>query len=208
MKQVCKCHGVSGSCSVKVCWKVMPEIRVVSDELAKRYEAASRINEKRSTRRVIKLKMIVMKRFAKRYATTASTKERMKEYKDDLIFVDRSPNFCKRNSAIGSTGTSQRVCKIETADNSLSELDKIKQSKSDAIDLLENFDIYQSEKLNKQHQISQKQQFNESCDYLCCGRGYYSKLVEIVEDCDCQFQWCCYVKCKKCRKQIKEYYCN
>lgn len=195
MKQICKCHGVSGSCSVKVCWKVMPDIRLVSDELAKRYELASRINEKRSTKRVIKLKMIVMKRFA-RFAT----REKMKHYKDDLIFVDRSPNFCKKSSAIGSTGTSRRVCKIVEVNRNGESISFAKQHQSDATDYLEN-------NTNNDALASYNKQ-NESCDYLCCGRGYYFRLVEIEEDCDCQFQWCCFVKCKKCKKQIKEYYCN
>ncbi|KAB7507018.1 Protein Wnt-16, partial [Armadillidium nasatum] len=38
----------------------------------------------------------------------------------------------------------------------------------------------------------------DSCDLLCCGRGYNTQVVRYVERCHCKFVWCCYVKCKTC----------
>lgn len=36
----CKCHGVSGSCAMKTCWKSLPPFRVVGDVLMKKYNRA------------------------------------------------------------------------------------------------------------------------------------------------------------------------
>lgn len=36
----CKCHGVSGSCAMKTCWKTLPAFRVVGDALMKKYSKA------------------------------------------------------------------------------------------------------------------------------------------------------------------------
>lgn len=43
MRQECKCHGMSGSCTVKTCWMRLPPFRAVGDSLKDRYDGASRI---------------------------------------------------------------------------------------------------------------------------------------------------------------------
>lgn len=189
MKQVCKCHGVSGSCSVKVCWKVMPEFRVIGNELLKRYNQASQITDTKVKARVEKLKAIVSRR-------SVTSNEETKSFKDDLVFIDKSPNFCRQDLKFSTLGTSGRVCKI------------VKKSNENKY----NFNIgFLRNNLNNSIEFdleSSNDSSVQSCDYLCCGRGYYSKVIEIEEDCDCQFQWCCSVKCKKCKKKIIQYYCN
>lgn len=47
-----------------------------------------------------------------------------------------------------------------------------------------------------------------NCSSLCCGRGYSVRRSVITERCHCRFQWCCHVKCQKCRKEIIEYTCR
>lgn len=39
----------------------------------------------------------------------------------------------------------------------------------------------------------------DGCDLMCCGRGYRTQEVIVVERCACTFHWCCEVKCKTCR---------
>lgn len=93
VKIECKCHGVSGSCSMKTCWLKLPSFREVGDYLKDKYDASievryeSRQNQLRARHR----------RFSK-------------PTKEDLIYIDDSPNFCAPNSKMDLLGTQGRVC--------------------------------------------------------------------------------------------------
>ena len=40
LKIQCKCHGMSGSCEFKTCWKAVPEFREIGNILKEKYESA------------------------------------------------------------------------------------------------------------------------------------------------------------------------
>ncbi len=163
MKQFCKCHGVSGSCSIKVCWKVMPEFRFIGNEIMKRYSSASRTESKQIIKRM------------RQQRETVSMRQTMNS---DLIFLQRSPNFCRKINKNGIVGTSQRLC---------GQLDQSFNSTN----------------------IQQFSEIHEKCGDLCCGRSFYSKVKEIEEDCQCEFQWASMsVKCKRCKENVIQYFCN
>lgn len=50
MRQECKCHGMSGSCTVKTCWMRLPPFRLVGDNLKDRFDGASRVMVSNSLR--------------------------------------------------------------------------------------------------------------------------------------------------------------
>lgn len=83
----------------------------------------------------------------------------------NLVYIESSPDYCKRNSRTGVPGTRGRRC----------------DENSDGMD---------------------------GCGLLCCGRGYKSRRVEVLERCNCKFQWCCVVRCQKCKKTIQRHICN
>uniref|UniRef100_A0A665V7C3 Protein Wnt n=1 Tax=Echeneis naucrates TaxID=173247 RepID=A0A665V7C3_ECHNA len=43
MRTECKCHGLSGSCTLRTCWKKMPHFREVGDRLLERFNGASKV---------------------------------------------------------------------------------------------------------------------------------------------------------------------
>ncbi|ELT92804.1 hypothetical protein CAPTEDRAFT_182518, partial [Capitella teleta] len=48
----------------------------------------------------------------------------------------------------------------------------------------------------------------DSCDIMCCGRGYRSYKVVVQENCRCQFKWCCKVICQTCSRTLSIHRCN
>ncbi|CAG2228230.1 WNT16 [Mytilus edulis] len=48
----------------------------------------------------------------------------------------------------------------------------------------------------------------ESCDLLCCGRGYNTQVVRLTDRCQCRFIWCCYVDCKTCETLFDRHTCK
>ncbi|XP_069501396.1 protein Wnt-7b-like [Ambystoma mexicanum] len=95
----CKCHGVSGSCTLKTCWVTLPNFREIGFVLKERYEQAVMVEAVRGRRQMqaafLKLKT------THGYRKPAAT---------DLVYIDRSPSFCEEEPATGSLGTQGRMC--------------------------------------------------------------------------------------------------
>jgi len=96
MKVTCKCHGVSGSCSLITCWQQLAPFRKVGDYLQEKYNVATKVKSTRSGRLRIHKKSV-------RIPTA-----------NDLVFMKNSPDYCHSNHTIGSLGTAGRVCNIES----------------------------------------------------------------------------------------------
>lgn len=103
MRTLCKCHGVTGSCSMRTCWKKLEEFNVVGTLLKKKYKRSKDI---RNTHRFIQSSNKVRHPRVTRIS------------KHDLIYFEDSPNYCETDNSIGYLGTLGREClKIEKGAN-------------------------------------------------------------------------------------------
>lgn len=143
MEIICRCHGVSGSCETKMCFRRLSDFKNVATVLKKRYDNVINVVSRSKGQN----KQMLRPKRGKRYTPR------------DLIALDPSPNFCKKSESRGTLGTLERKCNPETTGKG-------------------------------------------SCAYMCCGRGHKTFEQEIEERCECRYYWCCYVKCKKCKKTI------
>lgn len=83
MQRICKCHGMSGSCSTRVCWRRLPPIRTVSEALGALYEGASHVKMVQREHKPSKLKPRDI--------------DHKKLIKADLVYIEESPDYCERN---------------------------------------------------------------------------------------------------------------
>uniref|UniRef100_A0A8D2N5I0 Protein Wnt n=1 Tax=Zonotrichia albicollis TaxID=44394 RepID=A0A8D2N5I0_ZONAL len=146
----CKCHGVSGSCSVKTCWKGLPDLGEIASDLKSRYLAALKVTH----RLVGPRKQLIPKEGDARPVTEM-----------DLVYLISSPDYCTPNPQLGSLGTQDRPCNRSSVGS-------------------------------------------DSCDLLCCGRGYNTYTEEVQERCHCRYRWCCSVVCRRCRRSLDRHVCK
>ena len=93
MRTVCKCHGMSGSCTVKTCWRMLPLFSEVGLKLKEKFDGASKVIATNDGKGFI--------------PEGASIKV---PGKGDLVYSEESPDFCEANKATGSLGTKGREC--------------------------------------------------------------------------------------------------
>lgn len=89
----CKCHGVSGSCSIKTCWKGLQELRDIAQDLKNKYLSATK---------VVHRPMGTRKQLVPKDIDIRPVKE------TELIYLQSSPDFCMKNEKVGSPGTHDR----------------------------------------------------------------------------------------------------
>ena len=82
MELVCKCHGVSGSCTIRVCWRKLKTFRAIGDSLLKKFDAATQVKTAEHKSKV-RLK--------------PTHKDVKRPSKKDLVFLDDSPDYCQSN---------------------------------------------------------------------------------------------------------------
>ncbi|OQV22138.1 Protein Wnt-4 [Hypsibius exemplaris] len=94
MGKDCRCHGVSGSCETKSCWRKMAPFRDTGNELKAKHDNAVWI--------------------ARKYAKKLKRRGRMVKHRpitnNELVFLEKSPDYCRHNPAKGIAGTAGRLC--------------------------------------------------------------------------------------------------
>lgn len=99
MRVQCKCHGVSGSCEMKTCWRAMPTFREVGDILKEKFDGATEVHQKRiGSRKVLVPRNVQYKTHTEQ----------------DLVYLEASPDFCEPDPKTGSLGTSGRLCERDS----------------------------------------------------------------------------------------------
>ncbi|XP_015762752.1 PREDICTED: protein Wnt-1-like isoform X2 [Acropora digitifera] len=98
-KRECKCHGVTGSCSLKTCWKELGPLETVGSRLKQIYRSAARVLFENNK----------LKERINRQLRVVSSKEKK------LVYLDASPNYCLRNDTFGLPGMRGRTCRGDEA---------------------------------------------------------------------------------------------
>ena len=95
MRNDCKCHGMSGSCSFKTCWRKLPHFRDVGKRLKDKFDGAIKVMAGNDGKGFIP------------EGQTIKPPE-----KEDIVYSEETPDFCESNSETGSLGTRGRVCNV------------------------------------------------------------------------------------------------
>ena len=105
----CKCHGVTSSCEMKTCWKELVKFSKIGDILKTKYDAASRVRYDRRTGRIMKTTRTEngYTRVGKRRSTLS------RPTTGNLVFVERSPDYCEQSKEDKTLGTIGRECKTD-----------------------------------------------------------------------------------------------
>nr|DBA11521.1 TPA_inf: Wnt1 [Holothuria glaberrima] len=104
MKRECKCHGMSGSCTIQTCWMRLPSFRTVGALLKDRFDGASKIvfnNNGNPSSRGRQNPSDYFEPFNPNHKRPSSK---------DLVYFEDSPDFCERNPRHGTLGTVGRIC--------------------------------------------------------------------------------------------------
>ncbi|XP_062871743.1 protein Wnt-10b [Trichomycterus rosablanca] len=104
MKKKCKCHGTSGSCQFKTCWYVSPEFRLLGSMLQEKFQSAVFINSQNKNSGVFNPRVVS--------GTLSSElgRAQRRSLSRELVYFEKSPDFCERDVTVDSPGTQGRIC--------------------------------------------------------------------------------------------------
>ena len=95
-----------------------------------------------------------------------------------LVFLDDSPNYCRRNSTAGFPGIIGRTVSSEPGSGLASSGKTREEFKN----------------------------FRKICVHEC-GFKIQREILDVWTSCNCRFHWCCKVECETCRKKSVELKC-
>ncbi|KAF7199307.1 protein Wnt-8a-like [Nothobranchius furzeri] len=100
MRKTCKCHGVSGSCSIQTCWMHLADFREVGSYLKMKHKHAKKLEVDKNPARAGN-SADNKGAIALAFRSIART---------ELVYQEDSPNYCVKNQSLGVQGTEGREC--------------------------------------------------------------------------------------------------
>ncbi|XP_052755436.1 protein Wnt-7b isoform X2 [Galleria mellonella] len=124
VRRECKCHGVSGSCAVRTCWRALPPFAAVARALRERYRRARRVAAHAAPPPRTAFAAHVS--LAAAAAAVVQPHLVLRRYrpngvgrpprKSELVYLAPSPSYCEPDAAAGSPGTHGRHCNRTSRD--------------------------------------------------------------------------------------------
>ncbi|XP_067374821.1 protein Wnt-8a-like [Channa argus] len=93
MKRICRCHGMSESCSIQTCWTQLSNFREIGNYLKIKHSQAQKLDTDNRRMRAGAI--------AEALGSIAQT---------ELIYLEDSPDYCRSNVSLGLYGTEGREC--------------------------------------------------------------------------------------------------
>ncbi|KAI0211050.1 Protein Wnt-2b [Lamellibrachia satsuma] len=182
MRMTCKCHGVSGSCTVRTCWLAMQHFRKVGDHLRRRYNGATQVMMNQDGARLV-----------------VANKNYKRPTRSDVVYLEASPDYCLYNPGTALTSIRQQR-KLAPIDLQTTDVGR-DQTAASQTDNRRSMGTAGRECNKSSLGI-------DGCDIMCCGRGYDTRTVKRKRKCQCKFHWCCFVKCSTCERWTNVYTCK
>lgn len=113
MRIQCKCHGMSGSCELKTCWKSVPDFRQIGKVLKNRFRTALLVDQSNMGNGSPMLYNKIRRKNRQRLKppkTERKRKQRKRDLSTELLYYQRSPDFCEKDSTADIPGTAGRQC--------------------------------------------------------------------------------------------------
>jgi len=106
MLMKCRCHGVSGSCEFKTCWKSLPQFAEIGKYLKSKYDKSA-----------VKVSQQLEAPSVDRYRRGVKMKpSQLPVNKKSLVYIQTSPDYCTDDPKAGIIGTAGRRCNAESKD--------------------------------------------------------------------------------------------
>ncbi|XP_078732473.1 protein Wnt-7b-like [Lampetra fluviatilis] len=108
----CRCHGISGSCSARTCWALLPPLREVALRLKAKFKTARAVEAVLATRhrRPVFLHLKRPDSSSSSSSGDAKSWKPRKPIREELVFLEKSPDFCEEDARAGVAGTMGRRC--------------------------------------------------------------------------------------------------
>ncbi|XP_033324682.2 protein Wnt-2 isoform X7 [Megalopta genalis] len=206
----CKCHGVSGSCTVRTCWRTLPSFRQIGDALMKKYYRARPVvaitppppptMQSLDTLHLTSAEMSpILGNDAKTQGKPNDVgKSRHDRQPPKKAIKPRRPHLVlKRTKSSGGSAIGQKRIPKR------SELVFLQPSPNYC-----EPDLAQGSLGTQGRYCNRTSKGTDGCDLMCCGRGYNTHQFTRTWQCRCKFHWCCRVHCETCTERTEEYTCK
>ncbi|XP_028163748.1 protein Wnt-7b-like [Ostrinia furnacalis] len=105
VRRECKCHGVSGSCAVRTCWRALPPFAAVGAALRDKLRRAKHVVAEEYDLRGLHARAVAL-----RHPRLVVRRTGKPPRKSELVFLAKSPQYCEPDAAAAAPGTHGRHC--------------------------------------------------------------------------------------------------